>query len=33
MVQQATQDDFDLQVAKALVAINAPFRAIDNEEL
>jgi hypothetical protein len=32
-VQRATQEDFDLQVAKALVAINAPFRAIDNEEL
>ncbi len=32
-MQPATQEDFDLQVAKALVAINAPFRAIDNEEL
>jgi hypothetical protein len=32
-MQRATQEDFDLQVAKALVAISTPFRAIDNEEL
>ncbi len=32
-MQPATQEDFDLQVAKALVANNTLFRAIDNEEL
>ncbi len=32
-MQRATEEDYDLLVAKALVAINAPFQAIDNEEL